>query len=298
MPIPDLFTSPRAQVDLTKFGPAHWNAVTALLTALFDGADADGTVLARDSTSETGAAWVVGGGGGVGPQGPQGEPGETGATGAAGSNGAAGAAGSQGIQGSQGIPGDAGAAGAAGAQGIQGVPGDTGPAGADGADGGSSGLSCFRLTADLTAFGPAIGDYFGANSALETALDGIYELTYYLWFVKTGGSTMVYTITNSQTYAHLNAAWVGTIVGGIAATGNTPGNGLAGVTTAAAAFPATGTIAGSATHHVIVRALAVCSAAGNIRLRVTPGTGTITPLKGSYYTARQLDPANVGTFVA
>lgn len=57
MPIPALFTSPRVSADLTKFGPDHWNTVTALLRGLFDGADADGTVLTRSAVSATGAAW-------------------------------------------------------------------------------------------------------------------------------------------------------------------------------------------------------------------------------------------------
>lgn len=59
MPIPPLFTSPVAQIDPTKFGPAKWNTVTALLTALLDGVDANGTVLTRSSASSTGAAWTA-----------------------------------------------------------------------------------------------------------------------------------------------------------------------------------------------------------------------------------------------
>jgi hypothetical protein len=58
MPIPDLFQSPATQNDLTKFGPTHWNNVTELLESLLgDPADADGTVLVRDSASDTGASW-------------------------------------------------------------------------------------------------------------------------------------------------------------------------------------------------------------------------------------------------
>lgn len=57
MAIPSLFTSPKVQVDQTKFGPGKWNQVTALLRGLLDGADADGTLATRDSTSPTGVAW-------------------------------------------------------------------------------------------------------------------------------------------------------------------------------------------------------------------------------------------------
>jgi len=57
MPIPSLFTSPKVSVDLTKFGPSHWNTVTALLRGLFDGADADGKILTRSAASALGATW-------------------------------------------------------------------------------------------------------------------------------------------------------------------------------------------------------------------------------------------------
>jgi hypothetical protein len=60
MPIPDLFQSPVAQIDLTKFGPSHWNAVTELLEALLGGPEADGLVLTKDATSDTGATWQSG----------------------------------------------------------------------------------------------------------------------------------------------------------------------------------------------------------------------------------------------
>ena len=298
MPIPALFTSPRAQVDLTKFGPAHWNAVTALLEGLFDGADADGTVLTRDSTSDTGAAWVVGGGGGggVGPQGPQGETGETGATGAA---GAAGAAGSQGIQGSQGIPGDAGAAGAAGAQGIQGVPGAAGDDGATGATGpaGETGLSYFRLAADGSAIGPTIADYFGANSAFATEANAIYEVFYYLVLSKASSGTVTYTLKHTVSmpyvagFANYNAG------AGISPTATAPGGGIVAAGTDVV-FPVGPTLSVTAHRHLL-HAIVECGAsAGNLRLRATQSAGTLTPARGSYYTVRKLDPANVGTFVA
>ena len=59
MPIPDLFISPLPSQDLSKFGPDHWNEVSALLTGLLDGADADGTVLTRDAASSLGAIWTT-----------------------------------------------------------------------------------------------------------------------------------------------------------------------------------------------------------------------------------------------
>ena len=334
MPIDPLFTSPRAQVDLTKFGPSHWNTVTALLEQLLDGPDADGTVLVRDASSPTGATWGEGGtgGGGTGPAGPQGIQGVPGDDGADGDDGATGATGSQGIQGIQGVPGDTGPTGGAGAdgddgatgatgsqgiQGIQGVPGDDGADGDDGATGatGSQGIQgiqgvpgddgadgaggfMFRLAANGSAIGPGIADFFGATSALETVEDGIYELYFSLKFIKTTAGTLTITLTHTANYANAVAQWEGSNTGGISATIGRTTAGIVATTAAAAVLPVTASLGAVANHEYVVRALVECTTAGNIRLRVTESAGTVTPLRGSYYTARLIDPANVGTFVA
>jgi hypothetical protein len=58
MAIPTLFTSPKVSTDLTKFGPDHWNRVTALLTGLLGGAEANGSILTKSTGSSTGASWL------------------------------------------------------------------------------------------------------------------------------------------------------------------------------------------------------------------------------------------------
>jgi hypothetical protein len=70
MGIATLFRSTFANVDLTKFGPTHWNALRDLVTRLLDTpTDPDGYVLTRDSTSINGAKWAPGGSGGAAPSG-------------------------------------------------------------------------------------------------------------------------------------------------------------------------------------------------------------------------------------
>jgi hypothetical protein len=156
----------------------------------------------------------------------------------------------------------------------------------------------FRLTANGSAIGNAIADYFGANSAFPTVLNGVYELTFYCYFLKTTAGTLTWTITNTQTYTNIVANYQQTVITGIAATGALNGAGIVTTTTAAAALPVTGTLSDATNHYAIIRAVAECGTAGNIRLRATESAGTITPLRGSYYTARRLFAGNVGTFVA
>ncbi|MFZ4620521.1 MAG: hypothetical protein ACOYNS_08175 [Bacteroidota bacterium] len=154
----------------------------------------------------------------------------------------------------------------------------------------------FRLTANGAAVGPAIADYFGANSAIPTVASGVYELTFYLYYLKSTAGTVTYTLTNTSVYTNIVADYLQSAAAGIAATGNQGGAGIVGVTAAAAALPATSSLTTAVNHRAVVRAIAECNAAGTIRLRVTCSAGTLTPLRGSYYTVRRLSSGNVGTF--
>lgn len=162
----------------------------------------------------------------------------------------------------------------------------------------SAGQNIFRLAANGSAIGPAIADYFGANSSFPTVTNGVYELTFYLYYLKTTAGTVTYTLTNTQAYTNIAAQYQQSAVGGIAATGTMAAAGIVTTTTAAAALPATGSLTTAVNHLAIIRATVECGAAGNIRLRVTSSAGTVTPLRGSYYTARRLAAGNVGTFAA
>lgn len=159
-------------------------------------------------------------------------------------------------------------------------------------------MHLFRLAADGSAVGPAIADFFGANSAFPTVASALYLLEYHLYFLKTTSNTVTWTLTNTETYTSLSGFYTVSTASGIANNDSTKGAGIQNVTTAAAAFPATVSLTSTATHHVVLRALAEIGTAGNIRLRVTSASGTVTPLRGSYYTARRLPTSNVGTFVA
>jgi hypothetical protein len=162
----------------------------------------------------------------------------------------------------------------------------------------------FKLDSDGSAIGPAIADFFGANSAFPTVLNGDYEFEFCLAFLKTTAGTVVWTLTNTQAYTNLTAT-----LDTDAATGSAAGANsviapnainratMSKWTTAAAAFGASGSLTTNTQHIHRIYARAQCGTAGNIRLRVTSSAGTVTPLAGSYYKVRRL-PANTGAFVA
>lgn len=156
----------------------------------------------------------------------------------------------------------------------------------------------FKLTADGAAIGAGIADFFGASSSFPTETSGIYLLYYNLYFLKSTAGTIVWTITNTQQYTNIVAAWYQSVITGMEVTGATGTAAILGTTTAAAALPITGSCSDAKNHHTEILALAECDVAGNIRLRATESAGTITPRRGSYYTVTRIPAGNVGTFVA
>jgi len=157
----------------------------------------------------------------------------------------------------------------------------------------------FRLSADGSAIGPGIADYFGATSAFPTELNGVYLFKFYCWFLKTTAGTVTWTLTHTQTLTNINAWYTACAVGGIGTNAAMNGAGIDKQTAAANALPVTAANLTTATeqYHEII-AIAECATAGNIRLRVTSGAGTVTPRRGSFYTATRLPAASTGTFVA
>jgi hypothetical protein len=157
----------------------------------------------------------------------------------------------------------------------------------------------FRLSADGSALGPTIADYFGTNSAFPYVAGGVYEIVWYLMYTKTTGAVVTYTITSTTAPVNLNAWYTQSAIAGIGTQAAAITAGIAKSTSTAAALPNTGTQA-AASHVVEVHAIyeAHASSAGNVRLRVTSASGTVTPLRGSFYRVRRLPAGNVGTFVA
>lgn len=157
----------------------------------------------------------------------------------------------------------------------------------------------FRLTANGTAIGPAIGNFFGANSAINLAAGGVYEIEAYCYFTKTTAGTVTVTATTSLAPVNLNG-----IIQTGAATGGTASGGaiqiaLFNSTATAAAFGATGSLTTGVNHAMIIKLIVEANAsASNLRINFTSSAGTVTPLRGSYYKVTRLSAGNAGSFAA
>jgi hypothetical protein len=157
----------------------------------------------------------------------------------------------------------------------------------------------FRLTANGTAFGPAIGNFFGATSAINMAAGGVYEIEAYCYFTKTTAGTVTVTATTSLAPVNLNGSvQYGAIVGGTA-TGAANQINLFNSTATAAAFGVSGSLTTAVSHLFIVRLIVEANAsASNLRINFTSSAGTATPLRGSYYKVTRLPAGNSGSFAA
>ena len=154
----------------------------------------------------------------------------------------------------------------------------------------------FRLTANGTAIGPAIADYFGATSAINLAAASVYEIEWFAYLQKTTAGTLTWTHTASSAPTLITSLWrAGPVTGIAAGTPTTLFTGSRGATTAA--FGASGSISNNAFMAYEFRTRVITNAATNFRLRVTSSAGTVTPQAGSYYTVRQVSSTN-GSFAA
>lgn len=155
----------------------------------------------------------------------------------------------------------------------------------------------YRLAANLTAFGPAIGNFFGASSAINLEAASVYELTAYCVFTKTTAGTATFTLTASSaptrmfgTYRASNAAGITSVL--------TPQNGAGGAQAATAcAMTASASLTTAVNHGFQIKAQIHTNAACNIRINLTQSAGTATPLAGSYYTIKDIS-TSTGTFAA
>jgi len=157
------------------------------------------------------------------------------------------------------------------------------------------GEQTFNLAANVTAFGPTIGDFFGATSAISLEASSVYEIYIYAVMTKTTAGTATWTLTASSAPTRIVGTYLASPVTGIAA--GAPISGFAGSQGATtAAFAATGSLTTAVNHAFQFVTQVQTNAATSFKLQLTQSAGTATPLAGSYYTVKKIS-ATTGTFV-
>ena len=160
-------------------------------------------------------------------------------------------------------------------------------------------VQIFGLSANGTAIGPAINNFFGANSAVNLAGGGEYEVEAYCYFTKTTAGTVTVTATTSLAPAILNGTLdYGAPTGGTS-TGGANRISLFASTSTASAFVASASLTTAVNHCFIIRLVLESNAsASNLRFNFTSSAGSVTPLRNSYYKVTRLPSVNTGSFAA
>jgi hypothetical protein len=157
----------------------------------------------------------------------------------------------------------------------------------------------FRLTADGTAAGPTIANYFGATSGVNLDPNIFYEVEANLFFTKTTAGTVTFQMTFTQAPVNNEAWYTGSPVGGVGTVGAPQTAALVKSVATAGALPVTGSLTTAVNHQYQLRAMFQTNATtgGTLNLQITSSAGTVTPLAGSYYKITRLPSANSGAFV-
>ena len=157
-----------------------------------------------------------------------------------------------------------------------------------------------RLTSNGSTIS-TIANYFGATSNISLVASAFYEIEIFAFFLNTTSGTVVWTLTNSAAPTSQNIIYEMSPTTGIVAPPGTAtmlSGQVINDATATLALTATGALTTAVNHYMRMKIWLSNGAGTSLKIQATKSAGTITPLVGSYYTARRLPAASTGTFAA
>ena len=159
----------------------------------------------------------------------------------------------------------------------------------------------FVVNTNQAAFGPTVGNFFGATSAISLNGSSAYCIDCFCYFTKTTAGTLTFAPTVSSAASLIHSTYEATPILGFSGTLQT-GASLTGLnasvnTAIAATHLATGSLS-TAVQYVFRFKIYIITALGcNFRLNVTQSAGTLTVLAGSHYKVTRIGNS-AGNFVA
>jgi len=157
----------------------------------------------------------------------------------------------------------------------------------------------FRLSADGGAI-TTIANFFGSASNPTLVPSALYELEMVLFFLNTTAGTVTWTLTNSGAPTFQNIHFEMSPITGVVAP---PGTAtmltgqFSNDATAAKAW-VTGSLTDAVDHYARIKMILQNNAGTSLKIQATKSAGSITPRKGSFWTAKRLSLSSVGTFAA
>ena len=157
----------------------------------------------------------------------------------------------------------------------------------------------YKLATNGGAINTAIANYFGATSNIALVANALYEIDITAYFLKTTAGTVTWTLTNSAAPTSQNIYYEMSPITGIVAPPGTATmlEGQAVNSTATYSF-VTGSLTTAVNHYARFKIQLVNGTGTSLKIQVTQSAGTLTPLAGSIWTARRLNPTNNGTYAA
>lgn len=156
----------------------------------------------------------------------------------------------------------------------------------------------FRLTATGSTIS-TIANYFGANSNISLVSGGEYEIEIDCWFLKTTAGTVTWTFTNSAAPTSMTIDYQLSPATGIVTTpAATDLFGSQYNVTATAPTVVSASLTTAVNHRHRFKIRLINGTGTSLKIQATAGAGTITPGINSYWIARRVPAANVGSFAS
>jgi hypothetical protein len=152
----------------------------------------------------------------------------------------------------------------------------------------------YTLAADDTARTVAIADYFPSPSSIPLEDGGSYDIDFNIYFLKTTAGIVTFTLAFDAAPTLVNAHY--RLSSSIGVNAALTGAGVEGVSNTVVSLPITPSLANGVIHYAAIKALVVNDEATNCRLRVTQSAGTLTPQRGSMWTAKRVS-GNKGKYI-
>lgn len=156
----------------------------------------------------------------------------------------------------------------------------------------------FRLTATGSTIS-TIANYFGTSSNISLVSGAEYEIEIVCWFLKTTAGTVTWTFTNSAAPTSMTIDYELSPATGIVSTAAATdlfGQQYNVTTTAPTVVSASLTTGVNHRHKFYIRL--INGTGTSLKIQATASAGSITPGINSYWKARRIPAANVGTFSA
>lgn len=154
----------------------------------------------------------------------------------------------------------------------------------------------FYLAADGSNITTPAANYFGTASAITLVANARYRLYAHLYFTKTTAASVQWSVLNQNNYTNFTGFVIISPAAGDGAAGNIAGTFPVSKTAAAGTFQLSASLTTAVNHCHDMFVDFEMGTGGKIEIQAATASGSITPLKGSYFEIERIGTSNTGAF--